>query len=95
MKYVVTALFTVVCVAGLCRWLAGRIADRRHRGPGYDRRSGARYHERVEQQRDRRADGRSNHADEPQPSLLGPGPRLAPERLRSSQTNSGTDLLSH
>ena len=38
MKYVVTALLAIVCIAGVGRWFAERIADRRHRGLDHDRR---------------------------------------------------------
>jgi hypothetical protein len=38
MKYIVTVSLAMLCFAGLCRWIAERIADRRDRGPDHDRR---------------------------------------------------------
>ena len=93
MKYVVTALLAIVCIAGVCRWIAERIADRRHRGVDHDRR--LRPRECVERQPDQFVGRRSDRAEERQQSLWGPQRQLAPSELQLDRTTRSTDAPSH
>jgi hypothetical protein len=93
MKYVVTALLAIVCIAGVCRWIAERVADRRHCGPDQDRR--LRPRKCIEQQQDEFVGRRSDRPEERQHALWGPQRQLAPRQLQLSRTIRSTDAPSH
>ena len=93
MKYVVIALLADLCIAGVGRWFAERIADRRHRGLDHDRRH---------RQRDLQVEFTGRHHvsavapitlknDNMLSGLLGRSSR----RSGSSRTIRGTDVSSH